>query len=152
MPTFDIIKRQKILNKSGGICAHCGVELTLKTFTVDHYIPRSKGGSSTMDNLIPLCSKCNSDKDSKILEPLIAYPYINIKYENELIRLYNIYHNKVGEKRAKERRARAEQQAEQESDKTKDCLDLSNIEIAVDTNKSILSMFLNSMYRYILIF
>lgn len=143
MPTFDIIKRQKILNKSGGICAHCGVELTLKTFTVDHYIPRSKGGQSTMDNLIPLCSKCNSDKDSKILEPLIAYPYINIKYENELIRLYNIYHNKVGEKRAKERRARAEQQAEQESDKTKDCLDLSNIEIAVDTNKSILSMFLN---------
>jgi hypothetical protein len=140
---FDIIKRQNILNKSGGICAHCGVELTLKTFTVDHYIPRSKGGSSTMDNLIPLCSKCNSDKDSKILEPLIAYPYINIKYENELIRLYNIYHNKVGEKRAKERRARAEQQAEQESDKTKDCLDLSNIEIAVDTNKSILSMFLN---------
>lgn len=103
MSTFDIIKRQNILNKSGGICAHCGVELTLKTFTVDHYIPRSKGGSSTMDNLIPLCSKCNSDKDSKILEPLIAYPYINIKYENELIRLYNIYHNKVGEKRAKER-------------------------------------------------
>ncbi len=143
MPTFDIIKRQNILNKSGGICAHCGVELTLKTFTVDHYIPRSKGGSSTMDNLIPLCSKCNSDKDSKILEPLIAYPYINIKYENELIRLYNIYHNKVGEKRAKERRARAEQQAEQESNKTKDCLDLSNIEIAVDTNKSILNMFLN---------
>ncbi len=143
MSIFDIIKRQNILNKSGGICAHCGVELTLKTFTVDHYIPRSKGGSSTMDNLIPLCSKCNSDKDSKILEPLIAYPYINIKYENELIRLYNIYHNKVGEKRAKERRARAEQQAEQESDKTKDCLDLSNIEIAVDTNKSILSMFLN---------
>lgn len=143
MSTFDIIKRQNILNKSGGICAHCGVELTLKTFTVDHYIPRSKGGSSTMDNLIPLCSKCNSDKDSKILEPLIAYPYINIKYENELIRLYNIYHNKVGEKRAKERRARAEQQAEQESDKTKDYLDLSNIEIAEDTNKSILSMFLN---------
>lgn len=143
MSTFDIIKRQNILSKSGGICAHCGVELTLKTFTVDHYIPRSKGGQSTMDNLIPLCSKCNSDKDSKILEPLIAYPYINIKYENELIRLYNIYHNKVGEKRAKERRARAEQQAEQESDKTKDCLDLSNIEIAVDTNKSILSMFLN---------
>lgn len=143
MSTFDIIKRQNILNKSGGICAHCGVELTLKTFTVDHYIPRSKGGSSTMDNLIPLCSKCNSDKDSKILEPLIAYPYINIKYENELIRLYNIYHNKVGEKRAKERRARAEQQAEQESDKTKDCLDLSNIEIAADMNKSVLNIFLN---------
>ena len=134
MSTFDIIKRQNILNKSGGICAHCGVELTLKTFTVDHYIPRSKGGSSTMDNLIPLCSKCNSDKDSKILEPLIAYPYINIKYENELIRLYNIYHNKVGEKRAKERRAKIEQQAEQKTDKTKNCLDLSNIEIAVDTN------------------
>lgn len=143
MPTFDIIKRQKILNKSGGICAHCGVELTLKTFTVDHYIPRSKCGQSTMDNLIPLCEKCNLDKDNKILEPLVAYPYINIKYENELTRLYNIYCNKVGEKRAQERRAKTEQQAEQKIDKTKNCLDLSNIEIAADTNKSILNMFLN---------
>lgn len=93
MATFDIIKRQRILNKSGGICAHCGKELTLKTFTVDHYIPKSKGGSGSMVNLIPLCSKCNLEKDNKIYEPLIAYPYINIKYENELNKLHNIYYN-----------------------------------------------------------
>lgn len=93
MSTFDIIKRQRILNKSRGICAHCGKELTLKTFTVDHYIPKSKGGSSSMDNLIPLCSECNMAKDNEIYEPLIAYPYINIKYENELTRLHNIYNN-----------------------------------------------------------
>lgn len=111
MATFDIIKRQKILNKSGGVCAHCGVELTLKTFTVDHYIPKSKDGSNTMNNLIPLCEECNRDKDNKILEPLIAYPYINIKYENELIRLYNIYYNEVN-KRAKERRAKVKKQTE----------------------------------------
>lgn len=93
MATFDIIKRQRILDKSGCICAHCGKKLTLKTFTVDHYIPKSKGGSGSIDNLIPLCSKCNLDKDNEIYEPLVAYPYINIKYENELIRLYNIYFN-----------------------------------------------------------
>lgn len=94
MATFDIIKRQRILNKSGGICAHCGKELSLTTFTVDHYIPRSKGGSSLMDNLIPLCGNCNLEKNNEIYVPLEAYPYINIKYENELNRLYHIYvHN-----------------------------------------------------------
>ena len=142
MASFDIIKRQKVLNKTNGICAHCGLELNLKTFTVDHYIPKSKGGVSTIDNLIPLCEKCNVNKDNKILEPLVAYPYINIKYENDLIRLYNIYCNKIEQKEQKEQKSN-KQQAEQKIDKTENYLDLSSIEIAEDMNKYILNMFLN---------
>lgn len=93
MATFDIIKRQKILNKSNGVCAFCGKELDLRTFTVDHYIPRSKGGADSMNNLIPLCKECNIAKGDKILKPLEAYNHINIKYENDLLELFNEYND-----------------------------------------------------------
>lgn len=30
--------------------------------TIDHVIPRSKGGSNRMENKVPMCSKCNTNK------------------------------------------------------------------------------------------
>lgn len=91
MSTFDMFQRQQILNKSGGICAHCGIKLNLKEFTIDHYIPKSRGGSNMVVNLIPLCEHCNIAKSNMILEPREAYPYINIMYENQLEDLYYRY-------------------------------------------------------------
>lgn len=35
---------------------------------VDHWLPRAKGGSSDMSNLITLCSECNLGKGSKLLK------------------------------------------------------------------------------------
>lgn len=86
-----MFQRQQILNKSGGICAHCGIKLNLKEFTIDHYIPKSRGGSNMVVNLIPLCEHCNIAKSNMILEPREAYPYINIMYENQLEDLYYRY-------------------------------------------------------------
>lgn len=39
------------------IYADCGMALT-----VDHIIPRSKGGSDDLPNLQPMCAKCNTEK------------------------------------------------------------------------------------------
>jgi 5-methylcytosine-specific restriction endonuclease McrA len=35
--------------------------------TVDHVVPKSKGGSDNFDNLQLLCRKCNNDKGDTIL-------------------------------------------------------------------------------------
>lgn len=34
--------------------------------TVDHVLPKSKGGTNHIDNLVPMCSPCNQRKADKI--------------------------------------------------------------------------------------
>lgn len=41
-------------------CAYCGNYH--ENLTQDHFIPLSKGGTYTDDNIIPICAKCNSSK------------------------------------------------------------------------------------------
>lgn len=47
--------RLKILQRDGHICYWCGRPGT----TIDHVIPWSKGGRTTMDNCICACTECN---------------------------------------------------------------------------------------------
>ncbi|WP_442945093.1 HNH endonuclease [Nostoc sp.] len=66
-------------------CFWCRDGLTLENMTIDHYIPRSKGGSNELSNLRPSCSRCNSlrgntmpSEASKVLASRIsAYEYCN---------------------------------------------------------------------------
>jgi 5-methylcytosine-specific restriction endonuclease McrA len=34
--------------------------------TIDHILPRSKGGKDTLENLQPMCSSCNAKKADKV--------------------------------------------------------------------------------------
>ena len=45
-----------------GKCGGCGVNFPYRNFTIDHKIPRSKGGTDDFDNLWLLCNACNSTK------------------------------------------------------------------------------------------
>lgn len=49
-------------------CHYCGTHLTPMTATVDHVIPRSKGGTSELSNLVLACRKCNQAKGNKMPE------------------------------------------------------------------------------------
>jgi 5-methylcytosine-specific restriction endonuclease McrA len=46
-------------------CLCCGKRRKL---TADHIIPVSKGGSSNIDNIQPLCGPCNSSKGAKTID------------------------------------------------------------------------------------
>ncbi|MBE0573322.1 HNH endonuclease [Candidatus Dojkabacteria bacterium] len=45
----------------GDKCVYCGKKTKL---TMDHFIPVTSGGSTTLDNIVPACQKCNSSKSN----------------------------------------------------------------------------------------
>ena len=44
-------------------CAICG---STENLTEDHIVPLSRGGSDYIENIQPLCSRCNASKNNKV--------------------------------------------------------------------------------------
>lgn len=63
--TFTDDEWQSILEEYGYRCLACG---TSKSITVDHIVPLSQGGSNTIDNIQPLCIKCNMHKGTHLID------------------------------------------------------------------------------------
>ena len=57
-----------------GIEKHNGCEVLFpfRNMTIDHILPRSRGGSDAPDNLQLLCAACNSTKSNRTQEDLIG--------------------------------------------------------------------------------
>jgi len=53
------ITRRAVFARDGWACQYCGSRANL---TVDHVIPRSKGGGSSWDNIVASCAPCNRRK------------------------------------------------------------------------------------------
>ena len=64
--------KHTLYGKQEGICAGCLVMFPFRNMTVDHIVPRSRGGSDHLDNLQLLCNACNSMKGMKSHEQFIA--------------------------------------------------------------------------------
>ncbi|WP_242056874.1 MULTISPECIES: RNA-guided endonuclease IscB [Oscillatoriales] len=56
--------RQYLLEKFNHTCVYCGV--TNKPFNLDHFHPKSKGGSDRVSNLVLSCVECNQAKGDKL--------------------------------------------------------------------------------------
>lgn len=54
-----------LLDKHEYKCYYC--KQIFDKLTVDHYIPLSKGGKNSIDNIVPACMSCNCKKGNKIL-------------------------------------------------------------------------------------
>jgi hypothetical protein len=54
--------RASIINEWEGRCAYCNCVPTGK-ITLDHVIPKTKGGQTTKENLVPCCIRCNGSKN-----------------------------------------------------------------------------------------
>jgi 5-methylcytosine-specific restriction endonuclease McrA len=50
------------------VCHYCERTFPIKMLTKDHKIPKVKGGNNKDINLLPACSKCNSEKGEKDYE------------------------------------------------------------------------------------
>ncbi|MFQ5575891.1 MAG: HNH endonuclease [Anaerolineae bacterium] len=58
------VTRRSLLVRDRYTCQYCGAQPGKQDLTVDHILPRSKGGKTTWDNVVAACKRCNSKKGS----------------------------------------------------------------------------------------
>lgn len=59
------VTRRGVLSRDQYTCQYCGQTPPRKDLTVDHVLPRSRGGKTTWENVITACQKCNGRKGSR---------------------------------------------------------------------------------------
>jgi 5-methylcytosine-specific restriction endonuclease McrA len=59
------LSRQNIFKRDSNMCLYCGSRDSL---TLDHVVPKAKGGRDTWINLATACQKCNAKKGNLSLE------------------------------------------------------------------------------------
>jgi 5-methylcytosine-specific restriction endonuclease McrA len=62
------ISRRAVFARDGWSCVYCG--LSGGRLTLDHVVPRSRGGAHTWENCVAACRTCNSRKADRLLEEL----------------------------------------------------------------------------------
>lgn len=60
----DKVKKRAILERDHYQCAYCGSK-NKKILTIDHILPKSRGGRDTHQNLITACLPCNNWKSDR---------------------------------------------------------------------------------------
>ena len=68
--TMDYVKwkrqvkysRSNVFLRDGYICQLCGAEPGIQRLSLDHVVPRSKGGKTSWYNVVTACKACNSRK------------------------------------------------------------------------------------------
>jgi 5-methylcytosine-specific restriction endonuclease McrA len=56
--------RRGVLHRDGHRCQYCGS----RAESVDHVVPRSRGGQHTWENVVAACRRCNTVKRDRLLE------------------------------------------------------------------------------------
>ena len=77
---FDIpVSRRTVLSRDNFTCQYCGVQTGKEDLTIDHVLPRSRGGGHSWDNVVTACGPCNRRKGNRTPEeagmPLLRQPY-----------------------------------------------------------------------------
>ena len=59
------ISRKAVLARDSYVCQYCGKEDY--SLTVDHVVPKSRGGTTSWENVVAACPYCNNRKSNKLL-------------------------------------------------------------------------------------
>ena len=77
------ITRRAVFARDRWTCQYCGHERG--NLTVDHVIPRSKGGPSTWENIVTCCAPCNRRKGDRLPKQANMVPARTPKAPNPAI-------------------------------------------------------------------
>ncbi|HFE52841.1 MAG TPA: HNH endonuclease [Bacteroidetes bacterium] len=61
-----VLTRKNIIKRDNRQCQYCGTRTG--PFTVDHVIPKDRGGTDSWENLVCACVRCNSRKGNRTPE------------------------------------------------------------------------------------
>jgi 5-methylcytosine-specific restriction endonuclease McrA len=61
------LSRKSLFLRDKGLCQYCDKKLVLKSCTIDHVVPKSRGGGHDWNNVVLCCTKCNQRKGSSLL-------------------------------------------------------------------------------------
>jgi hypothetical protein len=67
-PALMPSRRQRVLERDGYRCVICGTDRDL---TLDHWIPKSRGGKTKVRNLKTMCAPCNNRKGDLLPEEFL---------------------------------------------------------------------------------
>lgn len=71
-----VLTRRNIMKRDNFNCQYCGIGSSL---TIDHVMPRSRGGKDSWENLVTACTTCNTKKGDRTPDeakmPLQRKPY-----------------------------------------------------------------------------
>lgn len=59
------VTRRTVLARDHYTCQYCGALPPRQHLTLDHVLPRSRGGKTTWENVVAACEKCNGRKGSR---------------------------------------------------------------------------------------
>lgn len=65
-PASVPLSRRAVFTRDGSTCVYCGGSAT----SIDHVVPRSRGGTHTWDNVVAACRRCNHTKADRSLAEL----------------------------------------------------------------------------------
>jgi len=62
------VTRRTVLARDNYLCQYCGDIPPRQQLTIDHVLPRSRGGKTTWENVVVACQKCNGRKGNRTPE------------------------------------------------------------------------------------
>ena len=66
--------KKNVMVRDGFKCAYCGIKDV--RLTIDHILPKAKGGKSSLENCVASCKPCNSRKGHKLCSEVRMYPKV----------------------------------------------------------------------------
>ncbi|MFQ5489319.1 MAG: HNH endonuclease, partial [Phycisphaerae bacterium] len=69
IPRQDVkLNRRNIYARDASRCQYCGKRFSTSELSLDHVVPRSRGGINSWDNIVCCCVKCNVKKGGRTPE------------------------------------------------------------------------------------
>ncbi|MEZ6185979.1 MAG: HNH endonuclease [Planctomycetota bacterium] len=68
VPRLEVsFSRRNLYRRDGYACQYCGRRTSNAELSIDHVVPRSRGGETSWENCVLACVRCNTQKANKSL-------------------------------------------------------------------------------------